>query len=339
VTTAINADTNIDFHNAPLYTYQVYGLTVASNFAFASNLLSGLDTTDVIVSLSQHIPDYNNLHDRLLIYKSPLSTPAGAALIQLYRSGDIDILRFSDAAEFFLYSDRIECYLLDSAFQDMIEIWLLGQVFSYFLERNGIPILHASAVALGDYAIAFLAVKGSGKTSFAASFMQKGYPLLSDDLLALDFFGEVIAVRPGYPQMRMWDDQVAYFLAGKNLPRIHPDIPKYRVPVSQHAFGDFCTKNKPLSFLYLLERDNNLDIDAPTTIHAIPSSDALIILLQHSFSPNLVQAAGFQPERLKLLTKLVETIPVRTISYNANLVSVAAIRDTVLNDIKQLKAD
>ena len=63
---------------------------------------------------------------------------------------------------------------------------LLGPVIAYWLERAALPVLHASAVAVGGEAAAFLAGSTGGKSSLAAALVAAGCPLLSDDLVAIE---------------------------------------------------------------------------------------------------------------------------------------------------------
>ena len=89
-------------------------------------------------------------------YTSPNHSDDGESSAYVYRLDDCDVLRFTREADFYLWPDRIVCHLLDPACAYQVEIYLLGTVLSFFLERRGIPALHASAAAVGDRAVAFL---------------------------------------------------------------------------------------------------------------------------------------------------------------------------------------
>ena len=73
-------------------------------------------------------------------------------------------------------------------------------MFSYWLERQGIPVLHASAVTVEGQAVAFLSSNDGGKTSLAATLMQAGYALLTDDLLPVERADEQFLGRPAIPR-------------------------------------------------------------------------------------------------------------------------------------------
>ena len=106
-----------------------------------------------------------------------------------------------------------------------MEIRLLGPVFSFWLELQGIPVLHASAVLVEGQAVAFLSSNYGGKTSLAATLMQAGHPLLTDDFLPVERGDGLYLGRPGYPTMRMWPEEAEHFLGSyEDLGLVHPAL-------------------------------------------------------------------------------------------------------------------
>jgi serine kinase of HPr protein (carbohydrate metabolism regulator) len=183
-----------------------------------------------------------------------------------------------------------------------MELRLLGPVLSYWLERLGIPVLHAAAVRMGEGAVGFVAHSGGGKSSLAAALLQAGAPLLTDDLLPVEEEGGTFLARPGLPQMRLEPDTARFFLGRtEGLIPVSPDDSKLHVPVDA-----FCDTAVPLTGLYLVERR-----PGPLEILPLSKAQAVIELVRHSFSPYLVEAAGLQPRRLDLFTRLVRQVPVR----------------------------
>ena len=91
--------------------------------------------------------------------------------------------------------------------------YLLGPVLGFLLRLRGTVCLHASGVVVGDRAIALLGPAEAGKSTTAAAFAKLGYPVLSDDLLALSDTGGTWVVEAGYPGLRLWPDSVGPLLA------------------------------------------------------------------------------------------------------------------------------
>ncbi|HSG39948.1 MAG TPA: hypothetical protein VLE27_09955 [Thermoanaerobaculia bacterium] len=206
---------------------------------------------------------------------------------------------------------------------------MLGPVLSYWLERRGIPTLHASAVAVDGRAVAFLSRQGGGKTGLAAALMRAGFPLLTDDVLPVEVREGGFFARSGYPQMRMWPDEAAWFLEGwEALPLVHPQVTKRRIPVGpvgEDGFGAFLDSTLPLACLYIPERRP----DGPVEIVDVPPRDALIELVRFSFSPHLVAAAGLQPFRFDLFARLAQSVPVRRLRYPAGFERLAEVAEVL----------
>lgn len=263
-------------------------------------------------------------------YKSLYRGQDGESLACLYQLQNHEVLRFPAVADFRLDLNRIDVHIPASG-EDLVELRLLGPVLSYWLERRGLPTLHASAVAVDGRAVAFLSNRGGGKTGLAAAFLQAGFPLLTDDVLPVEEVNGTFLARPGYPQMRMWPDEAAHFLSGwESLPLVHSSVSKRRVQVGPigetTGFGTFHDVSLPLSGLYIPERIPEGSVE----IQAVSPRDALIELVRHSFSPHLVQAAGLQPRRLDLLARLVMQVPVRRLRYPSGFERLPEAVDEVL---------
>jgi hypothetical protein len=272
-----------------------------------------------------------------LLYGSPLR--AGLRSTELRRLDDgSDLLCFGAVGEFRLGVAVIECRAAAPGHSDLVELRFLGPVMAFWLELQGLPALHASAVVLGHRAVAFLSGNGGGKTSLAAALIQAGHPLLTDDVLAVEpaSSGEPAAflARPGYPQMRMWPRDAERFLgSAAGLERVHPRYSKLRVPVGEGGFGTFHHDPAPLGAVYLVERGEAAAPCTPARIEPLPPHRALIELVRHSFVPRLVEAAGLQPRRLELLARLVERVSVRRLVVPSGPGGLASARAAVLAEI------
>jgi hypothetical protein len=90
-------------------------------------------------------------------------------------------------AEFHLTPDLrvITAQALPGGRQELIPFLLVGTVLSFLLTLRGETILHASAVALGGEAVAFLGLSRTGKSTLAALLCSHGAQLVTDDVLRL----------------------------------------------------------------------------------------------------------------------------------------------------------
>lgn len=323
--------------SAELRFHWIFGLRLGSELPFRSHFGAGQaedGPADLVVScerLPLVLPEPS-----VCVYRSRSRTSDGEPTFSLHRSADHEILRFTGVADFHLGPDRIVARPATPEPGPLLEIHLLGPVLSYWLERRGVVTLHSSAVALGRRATAFFATHGGGKSGVAASLIQAGHPLLSDDLLPIEEAGGGFLARPGYPQMRMWPDEATHFLGGfEHLPPVHLGESKRRVPVGgsgdSGGFGAFHDSPLPLACLYLLDR--RPENDAPIEIREVSPRDAMIELLRHSFTPLLVEAAGLQPARLDFLSRLVMQVPVRRLRYPSGFERLPAVAEAIRRDL------
>lgn len=302
-----------------MQTHCVYGLTLTSDFPFAHRLDAGKGAPDLIFSVSE-APVRTGAGTR--IYSSPWRNETGESVSHLDRFPDLEVFRFPGTADFYLEPGRITAHLPDPSHRHLMELRLLGPVLSYWLERDEVLVLHASAVRLGAGAAGFVAHSGGGKSSLAAQFVQAGALLLTDDILPVEERDGMFFARPGYPQMRMEPDTALHFFETVDgLAAVGPDESKLHVPVEP---GRFQGSSIPLSALYLIERR-----PGPPEILPVSRRQAVIEIVQHSFSPYLVEAAGLQPRRLDLLARLVRQVPVRRLLCPDGLEHLPRLVDSV----------
>ncbi|WP_162891492.1 hypothetical protein [Salinibacter ruber] len=313
------------FSNTSLSQVGVYGISVATDLDLIPHLPPRSGAPDLHVVAAEGPAELANQDP---FYSSPTRDPDSVPAIRLYRAEGRFVARFVDAATFSIGPERIEYLLHDDTYAYALELWLLGTVLAFWLEWQGVPALHASAVALGNGAVGVLASKQGGKTTLAMSLLQQGHPLLTDDLLPLGVEGDAIRGRPGYPQMRMWPPHARHFVDNPHaLRRAHPYTDKRRVPVGPDGLGTFCDDVRPLQALYLPERTDKASIQ----IQPVAPTEALKAALRHSFLPQLVEAAGWQAYRLNALSQLVEQIPVRRLTYPEGIEHLPRVADAILD--------
>jgi hypothetical protein len=72
-----------------------------------------------------------------------------------------------------------------------------AQVLPTAAALQGLEILHASAVALGDEATAVVSRSGGGKTTLATELVSAGGAFVTDDVLAVERTGDEVLAHPG----------------------------------------------------------------------------------------------------------------------------------------------
>mgnify|MGYP002780364031 CR=1 FL=1 len=121
------------------------------------------------------------------------------------------------------------------------------------LHQRRILTLHASAVEIGDRAVAIAGPKGTGKSTLSAALQNRGHRLLSDDIAALTVPPDAPPqVRPGTASINLWPDSaLATGHDPSALPRIWSDVPK----VVGHSPATVDRRPVSLGAVIILTRD------------------------------------------------------------------------------------
>jgi hypothetical protein len=267
-------------------------------------------------------------------FSSPIRLESGAPLLVIRKGPREDLIRFSEVADFRVGDRHIHCQLLDPDYAFTVEIHLLGLVMAYWFERKGIPMLHASAVEVQGHAVGFMASNRGGKSSLAATFVEAGHPLLTDDLLGIQEGAGRFLGRPGYPSMRMWPDQAARFVEDwAELPLAHPWYAKRKISVGPDGFGSFVDRPLPLACCYLPERRD--DVSA-VEFEPVPPGEAVIEMVRGSFLSRAVEGLELARERLPLLGRIAGELPLRRLVYPDGFEHLPKVRHAIVADLRSL---
>lgn len=319
--------------------YCLYGIALASDFRFSHSVPPTDPPADLSFRMSPELdltPSSENLRT---VYESPFLDSEGNVRLRTASTLERDDLRFGNRIHFTLRPDEIACHFTPDVTVQDIEIHLLGAVCAYWLERRGLPCVHASAVVTPLGGVGFLAESRGGKSSLAAALMKAGLPLLTDDILAIEERSGRFHGRASYPQMRFWPREAEIFTGrkeGHNL--VHPGAQKVRVPIGGPGFGTFHPHDAPLRALYLPHRRPSSEISS-IRVEPIRPRDALIELVRESFVAHLVASAPWAHDRLARLAAIAEAVPMRRLSYPSGFDRLPEVRDAILDDLATLSRD
>ena len=190
---------------ASFYFYRVFGLTLRSNYVLPCLHVDASTTVDWTVDFAgvQSIPAVPE-HLQTAVGKMETEWQGEDGQWHLRY---VDQLDGSELAVTICGRRRLVhlCWSKRVVVADICRV-LLGTIFGRLLHAVGILTLHANAIQIDDACILLCAVSGGGKSSAAAALVNAGFPLLSDDVAALNLSGEGVQVAHGYPQLRLWPD-------------------------------------------------------------------------------------------------------------------------------------
>ncbi|TDO16659.1 hypothetical protein [Halomonas sp.] len=266
-----------------------------------------------------------------VLYLSKRLNGSGESRVQLFEeSGTTWLMRFPGIADFFLRPGEIECRLVDPALAFMVNVLLLGHVMACYLERQGILALHAGALAVGDHAVLLAGHKGAGKSTLVTSMVTAGFPLMADDIAAVEARDGSVPCRSAFPQLKLTPEQLGCFMTdgGESYPRFHPGFTKLSVPVVD--LGAFDLGPRPVGAIYLLERES---CDVPV-IERLPPARAVVELARHSFLGHMLERTSLQRERFAHLARLAQAVPVKRLRYPNSFDHLADVHAAIARDQK-----
>ena len=275
--------------------------------------------------------------DRRLWYASPSRDARGRPALTIWELGRGACLRlrYLDGADFFVdrngsrvwvkWSERVPRH-------DMVS-YLLGPVLSLVLRLRGTTCLRASAIAVRNEAIAFVGPVGAGKSTTAAALGGRGYPVLSDDLVALGDRGETFVVHPGSPWLRLRPTAVdALARAAGMPPRLTPTPDGQYLDLDLTRSGyRFQPGPLPLGAIYLLD-ERGAHPGAPC-VDPVRSADALISLVANTWTTRVLDS-GMRALEFELLGRVATAVPVRRVRPHADPARLSRLCDAVVEDLR-----
>ncbi|MEP7358787.1 MAG: serine kinase, partial [Anaerolineales bacterium] len=246
------------------YAYQAYGLIIYSALELPelSPVAGRPEAADLSITLGPVRPPEGQASPRFAV---------GAAG-EIYQS-------FPDAGSFLMRAGReIVVDPAEGVGGDVLRLYLLGPVLALALHQRGWLMLHASVVAMGEQAVAFLGGSGWGKSTMAGMLHQRGHALVADDFVAVPAAtegGQPPRVYPGFPQLKLWPEAAALLGAeASELHRLHPDFDKQARRLRQ----GFAPAALPLGRLYVLAEGDSIAIER------LEKQAALVELVRHSYA-------------------------------------------------------
>lgn len=211
--------------------------------------------------------------------------------------------------------------------------YLLGPVLAFVMRLRGRFGLHASAVRVGESAIALLGPPGAGKSTTAAALARMGYAVLTDDVTTLVDRGGSFLVLSAHPLLRLWEDSVeCLFGSAEALPRFTPTWEKRCLDLTRDEYR-FESQPLPLAAIYALgERSND---GAALTVEPLNGNTALMTLVSNTNVSYLLDA-NMRARELELLGRVAATVPVRKVTPHNDPASLGQLCEIILADFEGL---
>jgi hypothetical protein len=244
-----------------------------------------------------------------------------------YEGWDIDLLfRLEEGRRIFYHSLR-------PIPQETLRSFIQGAYLAATLRQRGLLVLHGSAVSDGDRAIAFLGNSGWGKSTLATYFCDRGYRLITDDVMVVvpGSPSEPARVPPGVKQVRLRPTAAERLVANhESLPLVTPVSPK-----RLHLLEGEIERALPLSKVYVLQRATA----EANRVSAIEKQHVPLHLVAHTHSTNWITEPEHVADHFAQCGRLAQHTPIALLERRMSLDELPAIFDLVQEDLRSLEGD
>ena len=242
---------------------------------------------------------------------------------------DTAYVYWKDHFEFVVSSDgrRVLWHKLRDVTDEVFLTYFLGQVLSHCLLMRGIEPLHATAIVVDGGAVAFLGDSGDGKSTLAASFLSRGYSLLTDDVLVLKFQDDRVLTHPSLPRIKLTPESADAIFNGRRAIPMNSFTSKMIFPLqeSQHVRDPV-----RLRAVYVLPEASS---DSPIAIGRLSGRASFLPLIQNTFN-NAVLSRDRIQQQFAFAERLVRLVPIKQLSYPKGLDHLPSVADTILADLE-----
>jgi hypothetical protein len=209
---------------------------------------------------------------------------------------------------------------------ESVSLFLSGSVFGALLHQRRVLTFHASAVVTRSGAVLFAGLSGCGKSTVAGALHQKGYPVLTDELCAIDTHGTP-RVFCGAPALLLWADGLRSLgLDSSQLRPVRPQLAKFVLPL-----GDgFITQPVPLRAIYVLEIAN-AGISAPRPIKGM---EKIEVLARNAYRPHFVAQMALEGSLIRPLAAVARSVPVARVDRPRGPFPVNELVDLLERDLE-----
>jgi hypothetical protein len=225
---------------------------------------------------------------------APPNTPYySSPSLQVTRASEGYVFAFADGASFWIDRAGETIWMTFATTIEDACTYLAGPVLSFAFRLRGEFSLHASAIVVGNRALAFAGSHAAGKSTTAAALGRRGYAVLTDDILRVTRCGSGWQAHAFGSVLRLWPDgETIVFGTSGRLERLSPYWDKRALAIGGNGVPA-APPSLPLAGIAFLAPD---DSSRAVEIAPLSPADAMIRLAQNSSAAHLLDAAGRRRE-------------------------------------------
>jgi hypothetical protein len=293
----VNAAQSLLSETTSVHTYRAYGLTIQSDLPLPELIAMPAAPAAITIRRGRITPAPGVVHGEERC---------------VWATADETCLFWADAGTILIrYGTEMIVEPLPHVDERVLRLYLLGPALGVLLQQRGLLVLHASAVAIGESAVAFMGESGWGKSTTAAALHRHGHAIVADDVTALHPCAlERPLVYPAIPRLKL-DATPAEALGYPVEALARFDVDDERL--AYHVNDRFPQAPLPLSRVYVLAEGPEV------TIERCRPQDAFIELVRHSYALRVIGDRGASTAHFHLCTHVVDSVPVYRLKRPSSL--------------------
>jgi hypothetical protein len=185
---------------------------------------------------------------------------------------------------------------------EALRLLLMGSGAAVLLHQRGALALHGSGIVTDHGAVLVVGHSRAGKSTLLGAFVERGYPVLCDDLAAITLDGGRPMALPGSRVMKLHADSAqALGWPVEGLPRVRLELDKYLVPIPRQAAAPL-----PLAAVYQLSTHAGDDVEIVPRVGAA----RLNAILDHTWQKATIRRMGLDAQHFARAAALADAVPV-----------------------------
>lgn len=185
---------------------------------------------------------------------------------------------------------------------EAVALLLMGPGPAIVLHQRGALPLHGSGVISGSGALLVIGHSGAGKSTTLGALLNRGYPVLCDDLAAVTVDDDVAYVHPGTQVVKVWADSAASLgWPTDGLSRVREELTKYLAPIPNQAVGP-----ARLASVYCLSTHNGSEV----VLEERRQTAKFNALLDHTWQKMVVRRMGLQGNHFRQAVQVANRVRV-----------------------------
>jgi hypothetical protein len=203
-------------------------------------------------------------------------------------------------------------------------LYVLGSCLGAIVHQRKQLILHGNAIKVGEGAVIFTGPSGIGKSTTAAGFHKRGYPILADDLSVIDQSNRVL---PSYPQIKLWADTIKQLnYDSTEFERIRLEVDKFEMPIGDQ----FHPEPVKVTTVYVLHKHAQSDF----LFQEVTGVGKLAPLQNQTYRKLYVKGMGLSKSHAENCVRLAREVRVVHITRPESGFELDRLIDLTIEDLK-----